>query len=132
MTTSLDRLTCATVAAALPGILDGRAPGDPTLVAHVETCLVCQAELARYRRLLRLLAQLRSERVALPDGLIAEILGAVEARAERQAIRSALAQRRVRATLGFCLGALAASGIVVLARARMGTRRHARRPEGAS
>ncbi|HXY42611.1 MAG TPA: hypothetical protein VEH29_00330, partial [Acidimicrobiales bacterium] len=44
-------VSCAEVASDLPRILDDGLPAAAPLVAHVETCLACQAEVARYRRL---------------------------------------------------------------------------------
>ena len=45
-------VTCASVADALPGIVEGLTVADLELRRHVETCLRCQAELAQYRKLL--------------------------------------------------------------------------------
>ena len=56
-----DGVSCAAVAAALPGIVDGVDVADLDLRRHVETCLRCQAELAQYRKVLRALHQLRTE-----------------------------------------------------------------------
>lgn len=57
-----DLVDCDSVAEALPRILDGTRRSDRVLLRHAATCLRCQAELARYRRMLRLLHQLRSAR----------------------------------------------------------------------
>ena len=50
-------MRCEEVARLLPDAVDDPAasPFPADLKAHVETCLRCQAELARYRRLLRAL-----------------------------------------------------------------------------
>jgi predicted anti-sigma-YlaC factor YlaD len=131
---SVVALRCEEVARLLPAILDNGELAAEEVVAHVEGCLVCQAELARYRRLLRLLAQLRLERPAVPEGLFEEVLESIGVAAERQLIRSALSHRRLAYVSGIVASGAAASVIVLVARARrgaVGTRRHARQTEGA-
>src|SRR5208283_4245360 len=54
---------------------DGVSPADEAVVRHVGSCLRCQCELARYRKLLRLLNQLRSYRVEPPPGAVTDVLG---------------------------------------------------------
>ncbi|MGA3217435.1 MAG: hypothetical protein ABSD97_17325 [Acidimicrobiales bacterium] len=88
-------VSCADVALALPGILDGDSSADEVVVEHVGRCLRCQAELAKYRKLLRLLNQLRATRVETPPGAVADVLGALEEAAQRSVIRSALSGRRL-------------------------------------
>ena len=101
-------LRCDEVARELPAILDRRVGASSTTVAHVETCLRCQAELSRYRRMLRLLAQLRDDEVPLPPGALSEILANVRRMARRQAVRSALVHRRVAYATGLiALGSVA-------------------------
>jgi|SRR5271165_5260755 len=102
--------TCAEVAAALPSILDRGSFAAETVIAHVGSCLRCQSELARYRKLLRLLNQLRGHRIEPPPGAVADVLGALEDAAQRRVIRSALAGRR----LAYA-GALAAPAAAVVA-----------------
>lgn len=57
---------------------DGSVRGDKDprdeVVAHVETCLRCQAELSAYRRLLAHLRELRDHPENPPDGGLAELL----------------------------------------------------------
>src|SRR5271154_3944382 len=86
---------CDEVAGMLPVILESRIGADPGFVDHVEHCLRCQAELARYRRMLRLLHQLSSDAIELPSGALQEVLDSVSRAAGRHAIRSALSGRRV-------------------------------------
>ena len=52
-------MRCDEVTALLPALVDGEPVGFEA-ERHVETCLRCQAELARYRRLLRTLSMLRT------------------------------------------------------------------------
>lgn len=120
--------SCAEVAAGLPAVLDGTAVASPVLVAHVESCLACQAELARYRRLVGLMRQLRSAEVAVPPGIVGEVLTALEAAANRRAIRSVLTGRRVAYGAAVVAGAGAGAGILLVALAR----RSGARPEPAA
>jgi anti-sigma factor RsiW len=59
-------------------VLDGEfsVTGDDEL--HLGSCLACQSELARYRRLARLLTQLRAERIEMPPGLVRDVLAGIE------------------------------------------------------
>lgn len=65
------------VADLLPGIVDGSADPEPTAAAFIRTDLRCQAELARYRRLLRSLERLRDWQVEPPPGALAATLAAL-------------------------------------------------------
>ncbi|HWC12034.1 MAG TPA: hypothetical protein VG455_12525, partial [Acidimicrobiales bacterium] len=85
---------CATVAEALPAIVDGGAVADLELRRHVETCLRCQAELAQYRKVLRALHQLRTEVLEPAPGLLPDIFATLEAVGERRAMRHLLNGRR--------------------------------------
>ena len=64
----------------------GWSTATPTSIStaerHVETCLRCQAELARYRRLLRTLALLRTRYAEPTPGLLGETLAALTDAAE--------------------------------------------------
>ena len=115
-------VSCASVAAALPGIVDGLDVAELDLRRHVETCLRCQAELAQYRKVLRALHQLRTELLEPSPGLLPDILVALEAAGERGAMKFLLTGRRA-AYLGGIAAATAAgaAGAIVLA-----SRRHRR------
>ena len=113
-------MRCDEVANRLPAIMSGVDAADGTVVAHVETCLRCHAELARYHKMLRMLGQLRAQHVDPPAGLLAEVIGALDEAAHRRVIRSALTGRRL-AYGGGIAGALAigvSALVVVLARER--------------
>src|SRR6185503_14150161 len=58
---SLERqpMLCEEVAELLPGLVDSD-ERNVGVEAHVESCLRCQAEVARYRKLLRAMALLRT------------------------------------------------------------------------
>lgn len=112
-------LACQEVSDTLAEMADG-STAPPAVISHVEYCLSCQAELARYHKLLRLLHQLRTTEVALPEGIVADVLTSLEGAAARSAVRSILTGRRV-AYVGTVLAAGgAAAGLVMLARARRG------------
>lgn len=90
--------------------MDGGSAAPEAIVDHVGACLRCQAELARYHKVLRLLNQLRAHRIEPPPGAVADVLGALEEAAQRRVIRFALNGRR----LAYA-GAFAAPAAVVLA-----------------
>ena len=109
-------VTCESVAAALPGIVDGLAVADLDLRRHVDVCLRCQAELAQYRKLLRALHQLRTEVLEPAPGLLADILVSLEAAGERRAMRHLLSGRRAAYVGGIAAATAAgAAGAIVLA-----------------
>ncbi|MCU1430119.1 MAG: hypothetical protein JWL83_4119 [Actinomycetia bacterium] len=89
-------MRCDEVAAMLPMLVDDAStPPNLAVEHHVESCLRCQAELARYRRLLRTLHQLRTRFIEPTPGLLGETLAAIEEAAERRAVRSILSGRRL-------------------------------------
>jgi hypothetical protein len=105
------------VADLLPQLVDGPDGVEPEVLAFVASDLRSQAELARYRRLIRSLRLLRSRPVEPAPGVLAQTLAALES-----------ADRRVRIITGrriACAGALggvvagAAATAVVLVRRRM-------------
>jgi hypothetical protein len=102
-------MQCEDVAAILPEAVDAAAPVDFATRRHVESCLRCQAELARYQRMLRGLQLLRSHYLEPAPGLLAQTLTALAEAGERHAIRSTLMKRRL-AYAGAVAGALAAAG----------------------
>ncbi len=109
-------VTCASVATALPGIVDGADVADLDTRRHVETCLRCQAELAQYRKVLRALHQLRTEVLEPAPGLLPDIFATLGAAGERRAMHHLLTGRRA-AYVGGIAAATAAgtAGAIVLA-----------------
>ena len=61
-------MRCDEVDRAAPGAGRRRSTVELAVERHIETCLRCQAELARYRRLLRTLALLRTRYVEPTPG----------------------------------------------------------------
>ena len=112
-------VSCAEVALVLPSILDGASSADEVVVEHVGACLRCQAELARYRKLLRLLNQIRSYRVEPPPGAVADVLCALEEAAQRRVIRSVLSGRRLVYAGAFAAPAAVIVAVTVVHRARL-------------
>jgi len=108
-------MQCEDVARALPALDDEVI--DVEIEDHVATCLRCQAELARYRRMLRGLHELRTRYLEPAPGLLPQTLAALEAAGERSAVRSLLTGRRL-AYAGAGVALAAGAAAVLLARAR--------------
>jgi hypothetical protein len=111
---------CDDVALLLPEAVDGDTPVALPVQRHVESCLRCQAELARYRRLLRTLQQLRTRYIEPTPGLLGETLAAIEDAAERRAVRSMLRGKRLAyaGAIGGTAVATAATAALLIARSR--------------
>jgi len=114
-------MRCEEIALLLPEAVDATRPAAPAVQQHIESCLRCQAELARYRRMLRALQQLRTRFLEPSPSLLAQTLAALEEAGERQAVRSLLSGRRL-AYAGAIGGAAVATGAaaaaLILARSR--------------
>jgi anti-sigma factor RsiW len=113
----LDPTECEQVAPRLHEIVENDQEADARVLAHVETCLRCQAEVVQYRKLLRALHQLRTEVLEPAPGLLTDVLASLEAVGERSAIRSILTGRRAAYVGGLAVAGMAAgaAGAVVLA-----------------
>jgi hypothetical protein len=109
------------VAELLPGIVDGSVTVDDRTREFIESDLRCQAELARYRKLLRALEQLRTRYFEPTPGLLAATLTALAEEGERRVVHSIITGRRL-AYAGAALAGMAAAGAtaaVILARRRV-------------
>ena len=109
------------VADLLPGLADGTVDVDPRTREFIESDLRCQAELARYRRLIRSLGALRTTYLEPAPGSLARTLNSLAAEGERRVARSILSGRRVAmagAALGGAAVASAATAAVLAARTR--------------
>lgn len=114
-------MRCDEVAVLLPELVDTPEVRHLGVERHVETCLRCQAELVRYRRLLRGLRALRVHYLEPAPGYIAQTLAALEEAGERIALRSLLTGRRLAyagAIGGTAVAATAATAAVLIARSR--------------
>lgn len=113
-------MRCEDVARLLPETVEGDGAVDLSMQHHIEACLRCQAELARYRRMLRALQQLRTRYLEPSPTLLAQTLASIEEVGERQAVRSLLSGRRLAyaGAIGGAVAAAAATTTVLLARSR--------------
>ncbi len=102
-------MRCDEVARILPEAVDSGAAVELSVQRHIETCLRCQAELARYRKMLRGLQLLRTRYLEPAPGLLAQTLAALEEAGEREARRAILSGRRL-AYVGAIGGAAVAAG----------------------
>lgn len=86
------------------------------LLKHALVCHICQNELAKYTRMLKMLEAIKAEYVPAPPTLFVEVMESIEEIAKKKAIVSALKGRR----LLYLLGSLTAlvSGTCVLAAAK--------------
>ena len=110
------------VADILPGLVDGTVTIDDRTRAFIESDLRCQAELARYRRLVRSLGALRATYLEPSPGALAQTLNSLAAGGERRVARSILTGRRV-ALAGAALGGAAVAGAATAAVMAARTRR---------
>lgn len=112
---------CEDVALILPRAVDVGEPVDLAVQHHVSGCLACQAEVARYHKLLKALRSLRTQYLMPAPGTLAQTLSALQEAQEHQAMRSILTGRRgayLGAIGGAAVAASAAAAAVVLARRR--------------
>jgi anti-sigma factor RsiW len=107
-------MRCDDIALLLPAIVDGEEPAALSVQHHVGECLRCQAELARYRRMLRGLQLMRTQFLEPAPSALAQTLAALGEASEQRAIRSLLSGRRI-AYAGAIGGAVAAAGATATA-----------------
>jgi anti-sigma factor RsiW len=105
---------CDDVARILPEAVDSGFAVELALQRHIESCLRCQAELARYRKMLRGLQLLRTRYLEPAPGLLAQTLASIEEAGERRVVRSILSGRRL-AYAGALGGAAVAAGAAATA-----------------
>ncbi len=105
------------VADLLPRLVDEPAGVEPAVLEFVGSDLRSQAELARYRRLLRTLQLLRDRRIEPAPGLLAETLAALDHADRKVRIITGKRIAYAGAMGGFAAGAAATA--VVLVRRRM-------------
>ena len=108
-------MRCEDVRSLLPAMGDDH-PVDLQAQRHIETCLGCQAEVARYQKMLRALGELREVRLHAPVGLLEDTLAGVGGPAVIRVLSS-----KQKAALAGAVGAVAAGAAataVVVARRR--------------
>ena len=74
-------MQCDEVARLLPEAVESSQPVDQSIQVHIDTCLRCQAEFARYRKMLRGLHMLRTRYLEPSPGVLAQTLAELEAAA---------------------------------------------------
>jgi len=106
---------CHDVAEALPRMLDGARRCDRRLVRHTTTCLRCQAEVAQYRRIQRLLHQLRlTPPPPVPPGTYRAVVADLQRQVGSEAASEPPAGRRRVVAAAAAAGAVAVVGATVL------------------
>ena len=108
--------TCAVGEALVHEALDGDVAASELLAGHLDECLSCRAALAAYRRLRRLLAELRAEELALPPGLLADVLHAVGGAADRRALVVARSHARLKSLGAAIVATVVIAGLLTLVR----------------
>lgn len=111
-------LACQKVIEELALVVDETESPSRVLLAHLDHCDACQAELSHYRRLLRMLADLKSESERLPDGIIADLVGGFSVLAERRALRDLLVRRRGTYLIGLGVFVVTSSLLLAMLRSR--------------
>lgn len=115
-----EALHCSDVVTRLGAAADGSTRLNRQQRRHAATCLRCQAEMAQYRKLLRVLHTMRTDLLQPAPGLLTDILAGLEEAAEEHAARWLPSGRRA-AYVGGLAAATAAgavSAILVAARTR--------------
>ncbi|MGH9114938.1 MAG: hypothetical protein ACRDWW_03820 [Acidimicrobiales bacterium] len=110
---------CTEVADSLPWMAGGGYGVADDVVAHVERCLRCQAEVAGYRRIVRDLRAMRHESVTPPPGALAAVLAALEAAGAAQHLAGGAWAMRA-AYVGGITVATGAGVLVWMSRRRIG------------
>ena len=73
---------CEAVAEMLPSLADADGRAKRRVRAHVEHCLRCQAEVASYRRMLRMVRALRADAHPPAPGTLAVLLTALDSESD--------------------------------------------------
>jgi anti-sigma factor RsiW len=111
---------CDEVAEQLPALLD--AGGTPSLEVrqHIEGCLRCQADLVRYRRMLRELREMRTRFLEPSPDALSQTLAALWEAGERRAIRSMVTGRRLAyaGAVGGIVTTAAVAGVLITLRSK--------------
>lgn len=104
---------CEYIRRLLPTLVDNPDVGERRVSSHLQTCLTCQAEMVKYRRLLKILGQLRKQVPSPPSELLIEILDGLEEAAKRSALKSLLGRSRVAYLIGITV-VVASAGTFLL------------------
>lgn len=115
-------MRCEDLAGMVSASADGVTVEDLRGRRHVESCLRCQAELARYRKLLRTLRTLRADVFDPGPGFVSDVLSSLEDAGERHLLRSLLSGHKVAYVGGLALASAGAAGALVIASRTRGRR----------
>jgi hypothetical protein len=111
---------CDEVAEQLPALLDAGGTASVEVRQHIEGCLRCQAELVRYRRMLRELREMRTRFLEPSPDALSQTLAALWEAGERRAIRSMITGRRLAyaGAVGGIITTAAVAGVLITLRSR--------------
>lgn len=96
----------------LPSVADEELPAAAQL--HVDECLRCQAEVARFRKLRRLTLSVSSLQLRPPDELLADVLSGLSSGTNRLAERARAGRRRAAYAWGLSAATVSAGVGVAL------------------
>ena len=114
-------MRCDEVARRLPQLVDSARPMPSDVAEHLGTCLRCQAESARYRRLARTMRQLRTQFAAPSPDLLVDILEWIDAADAAESSRNSRYRRAAYVAAAATATAAGAAGALVIAsRSRRG------------
>ncbi len=111
---------CDEVAEQLPALLDAGGTASLEVRQHIEGCLRCQADLVRYRRMLRELRDMRTRFLEPSPDALSQTLAALWEAGERRAIRSMITGRRLAyaGAVGGIVTTAAVAGVLITLRSR--------------
>ena len=113
-------MRCDEVSRRLPQLVDSSRPVPSDVAEHLGTCLRCQAESARYRRLARTMRQLRTQFAAPSPDLLVDILEWIDAADAGAPPRSSRYRRAAYVAAATATAAGAAGALVIASRSRRG------------
>lgn len=96
----------------LPAVADDELP--VAAKTHVDACLRCQAEVARFRRLRRVTLSLTTLQITPPDELLEEVLAGLSTGSSRLAERARAGRRRAAYAWGISAATVSAGVGVAL------------------
>jgi anti-sigma factor RsiW len=113
-------MKCDEVSEQLPALLDAGGTASLEVRQHIEGCLRCQADLVRYRRMLRELREMRTRFLEPSPDALSQTLAALWEAGERRAIRSMVTGRRLAyaGAVGGIVTTAAVAGVLITLRSR--------------
>lgn len=105
-------MNCTDLDQWLPSVADDDLP--VAAQTHVDACLRCQAEVARFRRLRRVTLSLSTFQLTPPDELLADVLAGLSSGTNRLAERARAGRRRAAYAWGISAATISAGVGVAL------------------